>query len=283
MEAYQVLHTRFDNAVEQAYSEFKSKLDKNREGIMKVYIGIDDTDIAGSPGTGFHARELAKLLEEKSIGTVNGITRHQLLIHPDIPYTSRNSSACLELDCQTHNNVQQVRDFCSQYLLRIAPEGSDIGLGIVETDKINGKLEEWGKQAKRIVLDQISARDLAKKSNVYLKGLTGTQGGVIGALAAIGLRSSGNDGRFIWLKGARELRDMDPGVYPVEELLSSYGISAVQTIKGEKAPMSNRVLVAQWTRPLLLNHKPVLIVEKITNRQDYEWKTLSKEHIHKIS
>ena len=29
---------------------------------------------------------------------VHGISRHQLYVHPDIPYTSHNSSLCLDLD-----------------------------------------------------------------------------------------------------------------------------------------------------------------------------------------
>ena len=246
----------------------------------KVYIGIDDTDIVGSPGTGFHARKLAMLLEEKTGGTIAGITRHQLLVHPNIPYTSRNSSACLEIDLK---NDFPLTDICEKYLSEIAPAGSDVGLCVSDTNKVNGSLSAWGHKAKTRVLMKQEALDLARESGVYLKGLTGTHDGVIGALAAVGLRHSGNDGRFIWLEGIKELRDLEEGIYQVEDLRHKLAIESVQTENGEKARDNNMVMVSEWTRPLLINHKPVLIVEKNNYKHDYEWKTLSKDYIRRIS
>ncbi len=248
--------------------------------MKNFYIGIDDTDVAGSPGTGYHARELAKLLEEKSDSTVTGITRHQLLVHPDIPYTSRNSSACLELEWK---NDFPLDEFCMQYLRDIAPEGSDVGLCIIEKQQANGKLATWGVAAKTRVLKQQWAVELALESGAFLKGLTGTHDGIIGALAAVGLRSDGNDGRFIWLKGIKELRDLQEGIYKVGDLIQNYGITAVQEESGQQAKEKDKVLVGDWTRPVLLDHNPILLVENYNITTDYEWKTLSKDYIRKIS
>jgi len=248
--------------------------------VNKVYIGIDDTDIVGSPGTGFHARKLAMLLEKKTGGTIAGITRHQLLVHPDIPYTSRNSSACLEIELK---GEFPLIDICEKYLSEIAPPGSDVGLCITDAKKVNGSLAAWGHEAKTRVLNKQDALDLAKEFRVFLKGLTGTHDGIIGALAAVGLRHGGNDGRFVWLEGIKELRDLKEGVYPVEDLKQNLTISSVQTEDGEQARDNEMVMVSEWTRPLLIDHKPVLIVEKNNYKHDYEWKTLSKDYIRKIS
>ena len=65
---------------------------------MRCLIGIDDTDNLESRGTGFRARQLGGRLAEAGLGKVRGITRHQLFVHPSIPYTSHNSSACLDVD-----------------------------------------------------------------------------------------------------------------------------------------------------------------------------------------
>jgi len=248
--------------------------------VNKIYIGIDDTDIVGSPGTGFHARKLAMKLEEKTGGVIAGITRHQLLVHPDIPYTSRNSSACLEIELQGESPLI---DICEKYLSEIAPPGSDVGLCVTDAKKVNGGLAAWGHEAKTRVLKKQEAYDLARESGVYLNGLTGTHDGVIGALAAVGLRYNGNDGRFVWLEGIKELRDLQEGIYLIEDLKQNLAIDSVQTEDGEKARNNEMVMVSEWTRPLLINHQPVLIVEKNNYKHDYEWKTLSKDYIRRIS
>ena len=49
-----------------------------------VYIGLDDTDVIGSRGTGRVARALADLLVGAGLGDSLGVTRHQLLV--DAPH-----------------------------------------------------------------------------------------------------------------------------------------------------------------------------------------------------
>lgn len=61
---------------------------------MKFYLCIDDTDNLNSIGTGTIAEQILKKIIEKGFGPCSLVTRHQLFIHPDIPYTSHNSSMC---------------------------------------------------------------------------------------------------------------------------------------------------------------------------------------------
>ncbi|MGH2717450.1 MAG: hypothetical protein ACRDJU_02570, partial [Actinomycetota bacterium] len=60
-----------------------------------LLIAIDDTDNRDSRGTGAGSRALLEALLDAELGQPVGITRHQLLVDPAIPYTSHNSSACL--------------------------------------------------------------------------------------------------------------------------------------------------------------------------------------------
>ena len=62
---------------------------------MEIYVAIDDTDSLEFGATGQSANELRRLIEDKGWGKSEAVTRHQLLLHPDIPYTSHNSSMCL--------------------------------------------------------------------------------------------------------------------------------------------------------------------------------------------
>ena len=163
-----------------------------------ILIGIDDTDNKESRGTGFLSRQLGKRIEQNSLGCVEGISRHQLYVHRDIPYTSRNSSACLMVKKASGDSLQ---GFCREFLLENAAEGSDVGLAMAREGDIKDEIIEFGLRAKQEVLTRAEALGLALKHLVHLEGLTGSRDGIIGALAALGLKKSGNDGRFIWLRG----------------------------------------------------------------------------------
>ena len=247
---------------------------------MRILIGIDDTDTKETRGTGFNARQIGKLIEEQQLGTIEGITRHQLFFDPRIPYTSANSSACLEVECE---NIQVIKNCCLDYLNRIAPLGSDVGLCIHEKDKLIDQIVDWGNRAKKEVLSQSEGRKIANDSKTYLRGLCGTEDGVIGALAAVGLRKGGNDGRFIWLKGKQELRDIPAGIYNIKELKEELYLDAIESMNGLQIQDSDSIYIDEWIRPVLKNHKKTLIVKQKKDQQNYEWEVAPKEHIKSIS
>ncbi|MBT3207157.1 MAG: hypothetical protein HN704_01845 [Bacteroidetes bacterium] len=166
---------------------------------MRILIGIDDTDNKISRGTGFRSRQLGKLIEENKIGFVGSITRHQLFFDSRIPYTSQNSSACLEV---FSTEFLKLVKLSREFLIRNSAEGSDAGLAVSIFENINEQIENWGLRAKEEILTQKEAYQIANEKNIYLEGLTGDKDGIIGALAAIALRKTANDGRCIWLKGA---------------------------------------------------------------------------------
>ena len=64
---------------------------------------------------------------------------------------------------------------------------------------------EWGRRAKVEVLSMDEAYEIAAGAGIHLEGLTGEKTGVIGALAAVGLRRSGQDGRFLELGELRHV------------------------------------------------------------------------------
>jgi len=242
---------------------------------MHLLIGIDDTDNAESRGTGFLSRQLAKLIEENKLCKVNGITRHQLFVHPDIAYTSQNSSACIEVRVQ---NIEEVQQICVQYLKNNSADGSDAGLCISTWNNVTEIIMEWGAKAKNEVLKLENAITIASESNTYLEGFTGTKIGQIGALAAVGLRKSGNDGRYIWLEGTKELRNLSSGVYNSDEFLKISGIENFISKKGLPIKENFRILCEDWIRPVLKDNSPSLILEKVKH-SDYDWKTASKDYI----
>lgn len=247
---------------------------------MKYLIGIDDTDNKESRGTGYNSRQLATAIEAENLGYVNGITRHQLFVHPEIPYTSQNSSACLEV---TSNRFNEVKNFCRNFMREIGAIGSDVGICIAEKDRVGTEIISWGINAKSIVLKMFDAIELAKKEEIYLEGLTGTKDGIIGSMAAVGLRASGNDGRFIWLSSKKNLRDIEHGIESVNNLINEIGINTIQPVNNVVIKDSERVHLNKWARPILQNGQSVLLVEKITNNNSYEWKCATKEFVKRVS
>ncbi|MDP2722795.1 MAG: hypothetical protein Q8O72_08560 [Bacteroidales bacterium] len=247
---------------------------------MRILIGIDDTDNKESRGTGYNARQLAAAIEINGLGKVRGITRHQLLVHPDIPYTSQNSSACLDVDS---NDLRGLKAFARDFMLSVGAIGSDVGLCIVEKERVPEEIIQWGLDAKSIVLKINTAIEKAEKQDIYLVGLTGTHGGVIGALAGVGLRAGGNDGRFIWINSEKNLRDIEQGVHNIELLHHMAGIDEIQCHGEVVSNPTDRVWLNGWARPVLKNHKSVLLVDKELNNTNYEWKCSAKESVRLVS
>jgi len=241
---------------------------------MKYLIGIDDTDNLNSRGTGFVVRELARQLKEAGIAGPHCVSRHQLYFHPDIPYTSHNSSACLEVDSDKHD---ELKTFCRNYLLEVAADGSDAGLCIVAFDEVSDEQIQWGLRAKKEILTQDAARDLAARNNVFLEGLTGTRDGIIGSLAACGLRKYGNDGRILML--AADFRAFH-GTASAAEICTNFHIRKIFDIFDAPIPPDAVITLAEGWKPVLKNGMYTLIVEK---DGEHTWKSISKDYLRSIS
>jgi hypothetical protein len=242
---------------------------------MRCLIGIDDTDNLESRGTGFRARQLGGRLLEAGLGRVRGITRHQLFVHPSIPYTSHNSAACLDVELDGER-FTEARAFCREYLATESADGSDAGLCMAMYDDVADEMIEFGRSAKACILTREQALALAGRHAAHLEGVTGDHMGVIGALAAIGLRRGGNDGRFIWLEGVRELT----GTSTAGTLLETTGIDSVESLDGRQLPPDAEVVVDPWPRPVLLQGRAVLLTERNDDESECNrWRILSKEDI----
>jgi hypothetical protein len=239
---------------------------------MNLLIGIDDTDNLESRGTGYITRQLANLLVENNLAAPGGITRHQLLVDPGIPYTSHNSSACLSVEAAS---VRSVWEGCCEYLLQQSASGSDVGLCIARREQISKQVMDFGTRAKLEILTVGEAEQIAADLQLHLAGLTGTGGGIIGALAGVGLRQAGEDGRFLWLPGLRELR----GEYPVAQICAQGHIDRICTLDGIVLAPDNRVDVGEWVRPVLRGGQATLYVEQ----HNQAWYSLSKDRIKSIS
>ena len=242
-------------------------------------IGLDDTDNLESRGTGHLARRLAEVLEGAGLGVdVAGITRHQLLVDERIAYTSHNSSACIAAEFEAGARTGVIA-LAEAFLASESAPGSDAGLCVAAWAEVSGVIQAFGARAKQQVLAMPEALRLAEVAGIHLVGLTGTHGGVIGSLAAVGLHRAGGDGRFLWMRGLRELA----GVYTVEQLRGLVGIGSVETVdKHERVGLGDLVNVGDWVRPILRDSQAVLLVERAADEHS-DWRVLARERIKRLS
>lgn len=220
------------------------------------YLAIDDTDNLESKGTGWLARRLANEVCRTFNAVFGGVTRHQLYLHPDIPYTTHNSSACMYLVVD-EGTPADIFDFAAGLVAGLSAPGSDPGISLAGAE-VAEPVQEFGRRAQRTVITMDEAVKLAAGQNIFLKELGGTGQGIIGALAAIGLRAGGFDGRYLDLPGIRDLR----GIVRVKDIIDNSGIDRVIDTEHHDVPATEPVNTMEWVRPTHYEHRPVLIVKK---------------------
>lgn len=251
---------------------------------VDLLIAIDDTDDQFSPGTGRRARALLRELAAAGLGSEAGATRHQLLVDDRVPYTSHNSSACLAWRSpggDPHAVRDEIIDFVARFLERVCPPAADPGLAVaIPADLADaGPLVDFGRRAKREVLHRTQARRLADDVGVHLSGHGGTHDGVLGALAAVGLQLSGDDGLFITLPGLAEL----PYRATVDELLASVPIDDVRDGSNRRPAPGELIELGDWVRPVLLARAAVLLLEPPRRHPDggRSWRTAPRAVVKK--
>lgn len=239
---------------------------------MRLLVAIDDTDNRepGCVGTGRRARELAAELVRGGLAGAVTVTRHQLLVHPDIPFTSHNSAACIEAADVAASPVE-VAEAARAHLLAHPNAGANPGLCVLAPEAVPAFLRDFAKRAQTEVLTLDEADGVAARLDgpVWSAGDTGQ--GRIGAMAAVALRASGEDGRFIGLPGIRGLE----GVLEVGEILARSPIARVETLEGEALGAGDRIDTQDWVRPALRGGVPVLRVRRLEGRwvPEERWKT----------
>ncbi len=169
---------------------------------MKFYVAFDDTDTLDcGRGTGKLARWFADEMPRgcKQIMVV----RQQLLHSPEIPMTSHNSSLCCIIDAPDDSVRNELISRGIAHIKKHFFEGSDPGFCVAaETDDVK-PLIEFGLKCTATKVKQSEAIKAAKQ--VHLSGHGGTNDGIIGAVAAVGLTYLGESGRIVDYADIREL------------------------------------------------------------------------------
>jgi len=220
-----------------------------------LYLGLDDTDVIDSPGTNQLARRIAQRLPAGCHATI--ILRHQLLVDPRVPFTSQNGSASIAVACGRSFHRGALLPMLRREMAAWFVTGSDPGLCVAE--QVPSEVIEFGRRCQCELMAQADARRVAGEAGIHLEGLGGTEGGVIGALAAVGLLASGDDGRVIHRPGW-SWPDQFAGPQPINAILAR-GVDVVRDARSGDVVPAGTVDIGKHLRPAYRGGKVVLFVE----------------------
>ena len=238
---------------------------------VDILVGIDDTDNLDSRGTGELAAELAAAIDDNGWGRSGFVSRHQLLVHPEIPYTSHNSAMCFSARL-VEGMLTDFIAYAGRFLESASAAGSDPGLCVFErgSDCSGEQLVEFGRVAKREVLTKAEALSLAAELGVHLSEHGGSGDGVIGALAGVGLRLGGCDGR---LRGELHFAE-GLEVLSVADLCGHPFVDRVEGLGGQPVGPLERVRLGIAVKTVLREGESVLLVTPLAGDKDKAgWQT----------
>jgi hypothetical protein len=223
-------------------------------------VGIDDTNIEGSGGTGPLARALAEQFESEGLGTHLGVTQHQLLDSPKVKRTAENRAYAVTL--RSEQSLNDVEDWVVRFVRSHAERRADPGIAILSRHSDMPHVLAFGRRSQTEVMKLDDASTFSTESNVRLRALGGKRSGSIGALAACGLRSGGGDGVYTLLHG---LRDLNGRMTAGQMRLHCPELTKIlDDGTGEPMDRDDMIDLGDGVRPRLFENGPLVVARRST-------------------
>lgn len=235
---------------------------------MFFLLGIDDTNTESSGSTAALAEQLGSHLESSNLVRLINISSHQLLQHPSICHTRDNIASCLLLDSE-ERRFREIDLACRELLHHKCAPAANPGYALATWGSFDRELVTWGNQAKQIPLTREDAINLARHCGISTAGIFGSGNGVIGALAAVGLRFNGSDGWITWMPG---LSAVD-GIYTQSQLNQIIHFDLIETEQHRRPALDDLLLLHQPVKPLLKDGRVALAIHAAPRGADYQWQT----------
>lgn len=221
-------------------------------------IGLDDTDGTGVPGTGALAMALAAHIHEAGWGRSLGVTRHRLWDSEKVAYTTGNH--CYAVGIETDRNALDLEDDLVDWVRKHAAKDADPGVAIMSRHSDMPHILAFGRRCQTELMRVDWAQTFSTEANVALRALGRKRLGIVGALAAAGLRGGGRDGRFIALPAIRDLN----GRVTAGHIRERTGVETILDAAGEPLDRDDLVETFGWLRPRLEEGRPVIHTTRST-------------------
>lgn len=163
------------------------------------------------------------------------------------------------------------RTTCAELI--VAPICSALPIGaLCVAERVPPEVIAFGRRAQQELVRQAAARELARMCGLQLEGFGGTQDGVIGALAGVGLLASGDDGRVVHRMGWG-WPDAFTGLQPVAAVRER-GVDDVCDAASGSPVDAGLVDVGKHLRPSYRGGRVVLYVEASETERPRYWRAL---------
>jgi hypothetical protein len=155
--------------------------------------------------------------------------------------------------------VPTLRERLREIIIPWCPAASDPGLCVTET--VPPAVIEWGLRCQRELVTQSEARRIAAEHGIYLEGLGGSQDGVIGALAAVGLMATKNDGRVVHFGSSGDDWYDVTGCLTVDDILAR-GVDEIRNFDTGERLAAGTIDVGKRLRPNFRSGRVVLFAHR---------------------
>ncbi len=225
---------------------------------MKIFVGIDDSRQLDGYKAGETASWLSKAIEKNGWGKGAIPSRHRLYFHPSIACKKHNTARSFSADLDEPYLEAFIAYACSMVKSNITLD-SNTGLAIAVPELMENPddLIEYAYRVKEEIVSKDEALKMAKKPGLYLFELSGNGQGVIGALAAAGLRATGNDGQF---RGKLKLGTGEYYIANVREIIEKTYVEQVKNMDFENLGEDDHVRMGEKVKVVLLDDKYTLMV-----------------------
>lgn len=234
----------------------------------KFTIGIDDTGYSDQHLTTKLMRNWLSQMVEQSLIHSEGITRHQLFESEKISSSYKNRS--LAFTFNTSQSIFEIEDQLIDFIRTASSPHANPAIAILSRHSDSLHALAFGRRCKNELLKLSDSEQYASESNVLLRGLGGNRNGMIGALAAVGLRAGGDDGIFVYINGLEYLT----GDQSAGDIRNNSALQHIVDISsGEELDRDDMIKIDSYLRPKLINGDPTQYVQLIANSK--VWTPLS--------
>ncbi|HEX3012215.1 MAG TPA: hypothetical protein VHQ70_09330 [Syntrophomonadaceae bacterium] len=225
---------------------------------MKIIVAIDDSRQLDGAKAGNTASVLAGFIEENGWGQCTIPSRHRLYPNPATGCKKHNTARSFSADIE-EQHLSQFMDYACNLIKETGSPDSNAGLAIVipELIKNTDNLMDYAYKAKEELVSKDEALAFKEKPGIYLFELNGSGQGIIGALAAAGLRMTGNDGQF---RGKLHIGSGEDYIATAKEIIDNSYVEQVKNMDFENIDDNEYVRMGEKVKVVLLDDKYTLMV-----------------------
>lgn len=237
---------------------------------MKMYFALDDSRRVDGGGAGETLALLTSAIENQGWGHCSLPSRHRLYPHPESGCKKHNTARSFSADIETQY-LNPFIEYAGRLIQSHGSPDSNTGMAIAVPEQMQDLTEliDYAYRAKEGLVTREEVLMLADRPGLYIQALSGNGNGIIGALAAVGLRMTGNDGQF---RGKLKLGSGEGYITSAADILQNTYVEQIKTMDMMNICEDESIRMGEKVKIVLMDHKYTLMVFP-TDMDHPKWQT----------